>query len=750
MMYKKKKGFSLAELLISLLIISIVLAAAIPTITKRNSAGSEKIWHWSGANNSIYSAIGANQSVMIGTNQMPHRENLGAAGYYGNFFEDGEIDIPNTAAGARPFFTTDGDKLVLLKRSLYLDNENQTDNFLNSHISFYNLENSSSATTRDITYAGRIASDQHNLAFGIGTLQQLRTADRGAAGNFKGYNTAIGHYSLFYNTFGSRNTAIGEKTLTYNLEGSDNTALGYSALKAATTSGNTAIGAGAIQTNDEGEDNTAVGNAAYKFDSTGSRNTAIGSGACSFIKGSNNICIGYAAGGKEWDESKGIPSDSDLIAVDNYLIIGNDENGAPLVEGNISHGGSGANAYDKEVNINARYFNVNPFDASTPIFQVVANSGTGAYGEVDDVGKGYVGGNNQAKYGQFRFTFKDTFGGSNDALQLQLSGISNNVDREVRIAAVDPYHDGANINFADFNINDMLFILMPEDGTGSSSSGGGKPLRINSNDNIGLSLQNETISIDNGTKLTMAFTKDYGFSLKEVNSSGNIVGSMFIKDGYTILAGSTLELSGSTKVYMNTDETHFGGSGNNDATVIIKSANDGSEDVIINRLEGAAYNYAKSKSVVTSIVKLDSKLKEVADQVARLGSVPSDARLKNISGDNKAGLKEINALEVKNYTYKNDKDKTPHVGVIAQQLQKIFPNSVFKDDDGYLKIRTEEIFYAMVNSIKELFIQVQDIAAKVTGLDKRITELEAQNKLLKKQNEEFEKRLTKLEKQYAK
>ena len=131
-------------------------------------------------------------------------------------------------------------------------------------------------------------------------------------------------------------------------------------------------------------------------------------------------------------------------------------------------------------------------------------------------------------------------------------------------------------------------------------------------------------------------------------------------------------------------------------------------------------------------------------------AVASDARLKNISGDSTAGLAEINKIEVKNFTYKKDEKKTPHVGVIAQQLQKVFPNSVIKGDDGYLKIKTEEIFFAMVNSIKELCAKLQDLTAKVVGLDKRITELEAQNKMLLEQNKAFEKRLEKLEQQAAK
>ena len=72
------------------------------------------------------------------------------------------------------------------------------------------------------------------------------------------------------------------------------------------------------------------------------------------------------------------------------------------------------------------------------------------------------------------------------------------------------------------------------------------------------------------------------------------------------------------------------------------------------------------------------------------------------------------------------------------------------DNEGFLRIKTEEIFYAMVNSIKELCSKLQDLTAKVSGLDKRITELENQNKVLIKQNKAFEERLEKLEKQQNK
>ncbi len=99
----------------------------------------------------------------------------------------------------------------------------------------------------------------------------------------------------------------------------------------------------------------------------------------------------------------------------------------------------------------------------------------------------------------------------------------------------------------------------------------------------------------------------------------------------------------------------------------------------------------------------------------------SDERLKDNISDNLSGLKEINSITVKNYIYKDDKNKTPHVGVIAQQLKEVFPNAVFEDEKGYLSIRTEDIFYSMVNAIKELYVLNQDLNTKLNEIKKSIS-----------------------------
>ena len=104
--------------------------------------------------------------------------------------------------------------------------------------------------------------------------------------------------------------------------------------------------------------------------------------------------------------------------------------------------------------------------------------------------------------------------------------------------------------------------------------------------------------------------------------------------------------------------------------------------------------------------------------------VKSDRRLKNISKEFTSGLDKIKKLEVFNYTFKDDKNKTPRVGVMAQDLQKVFPDAVVKGEDGFLRIRMEDMFYAVINAIKELDNRTSLQEKKIKELEKRIEELE--------------------------
>ena len=115
----------------------------------------------------------------------------------------------------------------------------------------------------------------------------------------------------------------------------------------------------------------------------------------------------------------------------------------------------------------------------------------------------------------------------------------------------------------------------------------------------------------------------------------------------------------------------------------------------------------------------------------------SDRRLKNVGKPFVGGLEEVKKLETYNYTFKDDTRKTPRVGVMAQDLEKIFPNAVTKGEDGFLRIRMEDIFYSLVNAVKELDAKFDLLAQK----QKKIDELEDKVSKLEKRLADLEKKI---------
>jgi hypothetical protein len=94
----------------------------------------------------------------------------------------------------------------------------------------------------------------------------------------------------------------------------------------------------------------------------------------------------------------------------------------------------------------------------------------------------------------------------------------------------------------------------------------------------------------------------------------------------------------------------------------------------------------------------------------------SDVRLKNIEGTYTKGLEEILQLQPITYHYKNVGERkfaepvlnTLNVGFSAQDVQKIFPEAVGIDPDGYLNFNMHSILVAYVNAIKELNKKIEE------------------------------------------
>ncbi|WPU64039.1 tail fiber domain-containing protein [Peredibacter starrii] len=130
--------------------------------------------------------------------------------------------------------------------------------------------------------------------------------------------------------------------------------------------------------------------------------------------------------------------------------------------------------------------------------------------------------------------------------------------------------------------------------------------------------------------------------------------------------------------------------------------------------------------------------------------VPSDRRLKDVTGKYEYGLKEIANLETIKFRYKkgNKKEissKEEYTGVIAQEVQKQIPDAVKKDKDGFLSLNTTPIFWAMVNSIKELFSESKEVKREIASIKAENKAKSEEIEKLKRENAEMKARLDRIE-----
>ena len=121
-------------------------------------------------------------------------------------------------------------------------------------------------------------------------------------------------------------------------------------------------------------------------------------------------------------------------------------------------------------------------------------------------------------------------------------------------------------------------------------------------------------------------------------------------------------------------------------------------------------------------------------------STTSDQRLKKDIVDNNVGLSIIDNIKVRNFKYKQYNEGSPvsaddtidmsefpkadgveqvligqgktetQIGIIAQELETVAPNCVTTSERGIKTVDTDELFWHMLNAIKEL-------SAKVTALE---------------------------------
>ena len=104
-------------------------------------------------------------------------------------------------------------------------------------------------------------------------------------------------------------------------------------------------------------------------------------------------------------------------------------------------------------------------------------------------------------------------------------------------------------------------------------------------------------------------------------------------------------------------------------------------------------------------------------------STTSDRRIKKNIEDNNVGLDAINKVRVRNFEYRTEdeitdfknpksavvKEKGIQLGVIAQEIEEIFPDVVKTEDTGVKSVNPDNLTWYLINAVQELSAEIKKL-----------------------------------------
>lgn len=92
----------------------------------------------------------------------------------------------------------------------------------------------------------------------------------------------------------------------------------------------------------------------------------------------------------------------------------------------------------------------------------------------------------------------------------------------------------------------------------------------------------------------------------------------------------------------------------------------------------------------------------------------SDKRLKSDITEKTIDLSSVTPYS---YYFTNDKKRTPHVGLIAQEVEEVLPEAVSVGEDGYKALDYNAVVAALVGEVNALKKRVAELEARLGDVD---------------------------------
>ncbi len=529
-------------------------------------------------------------------------------------------------------------------------------NALNNSIVSGNTAVGSSALAASATGTNNTAVGANALSTSTASAQNVAIGSGAMQSQTAGSNVAVGYLAMNANTTGVENTALGWNAMATNTIGEFNTALGYNALTANTGSSNTAVGNNSLLANTAGSNNIAVGSASLAANTTGIQNTALGWHAItSNVIGSNNTAVGYNA--------LAINTVDGNTAVGASSLVANTTGTFNVAVGFESLAANTIGINNTAVGYQALEVNTIGTDNTAIGYQALNTNTTGT----DNTAVGFNALTANTATG-------NTAVGSS-ALATNTAGGDNTA---VGFNALQVNTTGANNTAIGLNALNTNSI-----GTANTACGRN-------------ALLNSTTGINNTAVGNLALeTNTTGSSNTAVGNSALAAvttGSTNIAIGAS--AGGTLA-TGSGNIYINanaatTAEANTTRIGTSQTTCAI-----------------AGISGQTSSSGVAVLVNASNVL----------GTTTSSIKFKHNVQDMNETSEDILKLRPVTFAYNGDETETTQYGLIAEEVDEIFPDIVFRNNDGDIEaVQYHVLPVLLLNEMKKQQSTINSLKDQVTEL----------------------------------
>jgi hypothetical protein len=497
-------------------------------------------------------------------------------------------------------------------------------------------------------------------------------------------------YQSGNSNIGFSNVAIGIKALYNNISSYNLIAIGDSALFSNTTGlYNTAIGSKSLFSNTSGYSNTGTGMLTLNTNSTGYCNTASGVGALSNnTSGYFNVASGFQA------------------LTSNETGYGNTAYGTQTLIHSITANYNAANGFQSLLS------NTTGFNNTANGYRALFANTTGAYNTANGSESLYnnsTGDNNTAIGGVALYT--NSTGGYNVANgnQALYSNTTGSINTASGYAALSSNTSGAyNTAYGSFSLQNNT--------TGNLNSGLGYLTMTGNLSNataIGARAQ-----VDCNNCLVLGSVYDVNGATSNVNVGIGIT-TPNVPLSFPNLLGKKISLYPG-----GTGDAGFGVFGNE---LRINSDYSGADITFgyDNYLSGFRENMRSTGAAGNLLVR--------GTVTATSAFYTSDIRYKKNLQPIHMALERITQLQGYNYYWKDEEqDSTLQSGVIAQEVQKIFPELVHADNKGYLSVNYVGLIPYLIQSIKEQQEQINQLSKENEELKKIKTEVAELRKMIER------------------